>query len=123
VVRRRHEHGIDGLIDLINADPARFAGLATRVLNQGGRAVSTLRAADPERSAGRAVANVFAAPDRAQLDRIAVLAGTGVLRGRPSQIYGLEQIHDALAALSKGAVGKIAIRIADLAGPAWKGSG
>jgi NADPH:quinone reductase-like Zn-dependent oxidoreductase len=111
-VRRRHEDGIDGLIDLINADAARFAGLAGRVLNQGGRAVSTLQAADPGRSAGRSVANVFAAPDRAQLDRIAVLAGAGVLRACPSQVYGLEQIQDALAALSEGAVGKIAIRIA-----------
>jgi hypothetical protein len=58
------------------------------------------------------VANVFAAPDRAKLDRVAVLAKCGVLKGRASEVYELGEIDDALAALSEGAVGKIGIRVA-----------
>ncbi len=122
-VRDRHEDGIDGLIDLINTDPSRFADLAAGVLNEGGRGVSTLRAADPDRSSGRSVVNVFAAPDHAQLDRIAVLAATRVLQGRPSEVYALDQIHDAVASLADGAMGKIAIRIGDPARPTRSRSG
>jgi NADPH:quinone reductase-like Zn-dependent oxidoreductase len=98
-VRQRHPDGIDGLIDLINIDPAGFAELAGGVLND-----ST-------------VANVIASPNRTQLDRVAVLAETGVLRGWPSHIFDLEQLPDALAASSEGAVGKIAIRISQPDGP------
>jgi NADPH:quinone reductase-like Zn-dependent oxidoreductase len=116
-VRQRHPDGIDGLIDLINIDPAGFAELAGGVLNDSGRGVSTLQAADPRRSSGRTVANVIASPNRTQLDRVAVLAETGVLRGWPSHIFDLEQLPDALAASSEGAVGKIAIRISQPDGP------
>lgn len=111
-VRNRHENGIDGLIDLVNDDPARFADLAVGVLNDAGRGVSTLRAADPVRAGGRAVVNVFAAPDRAQLDRVAILARWGVLGARVSEVYELGEIDDALTSLSEGGVGKIAIRVA-----------
>ena len=111
-VRNRHENGIDGLIDLVNDDPVRFADLALGVLGDAGRGVSTLRAADPSRAGGRAVANVFAAPDRAQLDRVAILAQRGVLRARISEAYELGEIDDALTSVSEGRVGKIAIRVA-----------
>jgi NADPH:quinone reductase-like Zn-dependent oxidoreductase len=111
-VRNRHENGIDGFIDLVNDDPVRFADLALGVLNSAGRGVSTLRAADPARAGGRTVANVFAAPDRAKLNRVAVLAECGVLKGRASEVYELGEIDDALAALSEGAVGKIGIQVA-----------
>jgi NADPH:quinone reductase-like Zn-dependent oxidoreductase len=115
-VRRRHPSGIDGLIDLVNVDAEGFAGLAAGVLNDSGRAVSTLQAADPGRAGGRTVANVVASPDRAQLDRVAALAETGILRGWPSQIFDLEQIPAALTAAAAGAIGKIAIRIAERGG-------
>ena len=45
---------------------ARSADLATAVLNDGGGAVSTLRAADPALTGCRAVTNVSAAPDASQ---------------------------------------------------------
>lgn len=110
-VGRRHPDGIDGLIDLINVDPAGFAGLAGAVLKEGGRGVSTLQAADPESPSGRVLANVFAAPDRITLDRVAALAETGALGGWPSNIFELEQLPEALATSAKGVIGKIAIRI------------
>jgi NADPH:quinone reductase-like Zn-dependent oxidoreductase len=111
-VRELCPHGIDGLIDLVSFDPSAFEALAAAVLRRGGRAASTLNAAQADGRRGLTRTNVVAMAKPEYLDRMAAMAASGVLRAPVKKVYDLEHIDDALAALAAGALGKIAIRIA-----------
>jgi NADPH:quinone reductase-like Zn-dependent oxidoreductase len=111
-VRELCPHGIDGLIDLVNFDPSAFDALAAAVLRQGGRAASTLNAAQPDRREGLIATNVVAMAKPRYLDRMAAMAASGALCAPVKEVYDLEHIDDALAALAAGALGKIAVRVA-----------
>ena len=112
-VRAEHPDGVQGLIDVVTATPEGFAALATTTLAPGGRAATTLGVGDPELLGAVAFTNVFSAPDTALLARIAELAQAGQLRAPVAEVHAFERIDDAFAALARGALGKIAITLAD----------
>jgi NADPH:quinone reductase-like Zn-dependent oxidoreductase len=111
-VRGRHPDGIDGLVDLVNYDPTAFAALATAVLRPGGRAASTLQAADPDRLPDLTGTNVIAMAKPVFLAAMADMAASGTLRATVSQVHDFDHIDAALAALAEGTLGKIALRFA-----------
>lgn len=110
-VRRAHPDGIEGVIDLVTGDPERFALLCRTVLGPGGRAATTLNAADPELLGSIAATNVWSAPEMARLELIARLAGEGTLRAPVSEVYEFSRLDDAFAAVRGGAMGKVAVRL------------
>jgi hypothetical protein len=90
-----------------------FTQLATTVLRGGGRAASTLQAAEATAGSGIEVTNIVATVERSKLERMAVLAAADTLHGHVRQVFAFEEIEAALAALAGGAVGKIALRMTD----------
>ena len=99
-------------LDLVNQADG-FAELAA-LLVPGGRAASTLGAANAEQLAARGVqaTNVSGAPDPALLTRLAALADAGQLRVVLHRVYPLEDAGTALAHMRDGHVcGKLAIAI------------
>ena len=97
-VRARYLEGINGLIDLVDYQPAFLAH--AELLVAGGRAASVHRAVDEVQLAKRGLhgTNVSSFPDRALLERLASLAADGRLRTEISGRYTLEQAPAALAA-------------------------
>jgi len=110
-VHAAHPDGIDAVIDLVTGDPAQFAALCRGALREGGRAATTLNAADPELLGSVTATNVWSAPEMARLELIAQLAGEGVLRAPVSEVYEFSRLDDAFAAVGRGALGKVAVRV------------
>lgn len=113
IARDLHPAGIDCVIDLVNYEPGAFTQLVTRVLRAGGRAASTLQAAQATAGSGIEVANVIARVEPAKLARMAELAAADTLHGHVTQVFAFDEIEAAFAALAAGAVGKIALRMTD----------
>jgi NADPH:quinone reductase-like Zn-dependent oxidoreductase len=111
VVRERHAGGIQGLIDVANFGDA-FAAMA-EVVADGGRAASTLGAAEVESLAARNVAatNVMASPDPATLARLAGHADAGDITVSIDSVHSLEDTDAALGRFAAGKRGKIGIEI------------
>jgi NADPH:quinone reductase-like Zn-dependent oxidoreductase len=112
VVSERYPQGIDGLIDLVKrADGfAANAGLVRR----GGRAASTLGAANVDELAERGVTatNVASSPEPAVLARLAEIADAGELMVTIQDEYRLEAAEEALRAFSdSGTRGKLALAV------------
>jgi NADPH:quinone reductase-like Zn-dependent oxidoreductase len=112
-VRAAHPDGVQGLVDVVTDTPERFATLAREVLAPGGRAATTRGVADPGLLGDIEAANVFSAPDIALLVRIADLVRAGRLRAPVAEVHAFDRIDDAFAALSRGALGKIAITLVE----------
>jgi NADPH:quinone reductase-like Zn-dependent oxidoreductase len=112
-VRALHPGGVQGLVDVVTDTPERFAVLAREALAPGGRAATTRGVADPGQLGGIQAANVFSAPDVALLVRIADLVREGRLRAPVAEVHAFDRIDDAFAALSRGALGKIAITLVE----------
>jgi NADPH2:quinone reductase len=112
-VRDEHPDGMQGLIDVVTGTPESFAALATKTLVPGGRAATTLGVGDPGLLGTIEATNVFSAPDTALLARIAELAQAGRLRAPVAEVHAFDHIDDAFAALARGALGKIAITVAE----------
>jgi NADPH:quinone reductase-like Zn-dependent oxidoreductase len=113
VVRARYPEGINGLIDLVDYRPAFLAH--AELLVPGGRAASVHRAVDEVLFAGRGLhgTNVASFPDRALLEQLANLAGSGKLRTVITGRYNLDQAPAALAAArDEHTRGKLVIEIA-----------
>lgn len=104
---------IQALLDLVN--PAEgFSELAHLVV-PGGRAATTMNAADVEKLAATDVTatNIMVAPDGGRLGRLAELAGAGSLHVPVQRVYPLEQAGDAIEAFQKGTRGKLAITVSE----------
>jgi NADPH2:quinone reductase len=112
-VRAVYPDGVQGLVDVVTDTPERFATLAGKVLAPGGRAATTRGVGDPELLGAIEAANVFSAPDIALLVRIADLVREGRLRAPVAEVHAFDRIDDAFAALSRGALGKIAITLVE----------
>lgn len=111
VVRGRNPDGIQGLVDLVDFADA-FATMAELVAD-GGRAATTLGAADVEALAGRNVAatNVVASPDPATLGRLADHADAGELAVSIDSVHPLENTAAALERFAAGKRGKIGVQV------------
>jgi NADPH:quinone reductase-like Zn-dependent oxidoreductase len=110
-VRTRYPAGIDAVVDLINFDADALAALARGVLRDGGHVTSTLMAVDPDRLNGANGTNVFASPRAEWLEEMAALAADGRLRGVVAEVFDLEDLEAAHAALGAGPLGKIGVRV------------
>jgi NADPH:quinone reductase-like Zn-dependent oxidoreductase len=109
VMRERYPDGIQGLIDVVNFGDG-FAATAELVAD-GGRAATTLGAADVDALAARNVVatNVMASPDPATLGRLADHAGG--LEVPIDSSHPLESTATALDRFASGKHGKIALEI------------
>jgi len=97
-IRDRHPDGIDGLIDLVNRDPAVFSAL-TGLVRDGGRATSVVGAAgDATEIGGVAVSNSNG--DTAHLATMARLIADGSVRAAISRTYPLADAAQAMSDLS-----------------------
>jgi NADPH2:quinone reductase len=107
----RYPEGIQGLIDTVNFADG-FAEVAELVA-PGGRAASTLGAADEEKLAARKVraTNVMASPDPALLTRLAAHADASRLKATIDRAFPLEDALDAVAAFGSGKRGKLAVSL------------
>jgi NADPH:quinone reductase-like Zn-dependent oxidoreductase len=112
-VRGMHPDGIEGLVDVVTATPEAFAELAHGVLAPGGRTATTRGVGDVGLLGDIENTNVFSMPDTGLMAQIAELAESGKLRAPVAEVHPFERIEDAFAALSRGAVGKIAITLGD----------
>jgi NADPH2:quinone reductase len=113
VIRERYPDGIEGLADFANY-PDGFAPFA-ELCAPGGRAASTLGAADAEQLAARDVraTNVMGTPDPALLSRLGELADSGELRVPVQRTFSLEEVTEGLDTFQGGHVrGKFAISVA-----------
>jgi NADPH:quinone reductase-like Zn-dependent oxidoreductase len=110
-VRDRHPDGVTAVIDLVDRDPAVFTPLVAATLATGGRAASTLRAADPQSLPGIPAVNVRPRVDAALLGRLAGLVEAGPRNSPVTAAYDFDRIDAAFEALAAGAVGKLALRI------------
>jgi NADPH:quinone reductase len=112
VVRERYPAGIDALIDVVKHGDG-FAANAGLV-RSGGRAASTLGAANVEELAERGVTatNVVASPEPDVLARLAEIADAGRLTVTIQDEYRLEAAEDALRAFADaGTRGKVALAV------------
>jgi len=114
-VRERHPNGVRGVIDLIDRDSAAFTPLVVRALASGGRAASTLRAADVEGLAAEGVGGVNVRPQVGPkiLQRLGELAEHSLPAPLVTEVYDFDRIDDAFEALAAGSVGKLALRIGE----------
>jgi NADPH:quinone reductase-like Zn-dependent oxidoreductase len=111
-VRQLYPAGITALVDLVNQrDTLTDLG---SVVRSGGRVATVLGAADIEHFASRGVtaANVNAAPTRDKLQHLGNLASSRELRVVIQDIYGLDQVAEALAAFQQGKRGKLVLAVA-----------
>jgi NADPH:quinone reductase-like Zn-dependent oxidoreductase len=104
---------VRGVIDLIDRDGSAFKPLVIRALAPGGRAASTLRAADPQALALEGIQAVNVRPEvSAQiLQRLGQLAEHGLRDSPVTAEYDFDRIDEAFGALAAGSVGKLALRI------------
>jgi NADPH:quinone reductase-like Zn-dependent oxidoreductase len=110
-VRRLVPDGLVGLIDAVSRAEA-FGPLAALV-RDGGRAATTLGAADEAALAERGVraTNVRGTPTPEKLARLAEAAVTGTLQVPIQDRYDLADFGSAMAAFGAGTRGKISLRI------------
>jgi len=104
---------VAGLIDLISSDADTFAGLLSETVAVGGAAVTTRGAAVAGSTAGVRTENIFSRSDVQLLARIARHIEARELRVLRTREYAFDEIAEAMAAISEGAVGKVALRISD----------
>src|SRR5919106_1582626 len=109
-IRERHPDGVDGLIDLVNRDPAGFASLVGLV-RAGGHATSPVGAAgEATEIGGVAVANVGGNPP--PLPALGELVKEGRLRAPIRRTYRLDEAATALQDLTnQHTLGKLLITI------------
>jgi NADPH:quinone reductase len=106
-VRERHPDGVDALLDLVSYTPDEFETNAA-ALKPGARGASSVGAAGDE--PGRT--NVMAIPSPENLERLAQLLDTGILRVHIQKSYPLDQAGEALNALgATHTQGKLGIRL------------
>ncbi len=113
VVRERHPGGVNALIDLVNQADG-FAPLADLV-RDGGRAASSLGAADEEGHAGRNITatNVMASADASVMARLGELVADGELEPAVDAVLPLDETPAAVERFTVGKRGKIVISLAD----------
>ncbi len=111
VVRERHPDGVNALIDLVN-QAEDFAPLADLV-RDGGRAASSLGAADEEGLAGRNIAatNVMASADASVIARLAELVVGGEVKPPIDSVLTLDETAAAIEQFTAGKRGKIVISL------------
>jgi NADPH:quinone reductase-like Zn-dependent oxidoreductase len=107
-VRARYPDGVDGVIDLVNRDPAAFASLAA-LARDGGRATSSVGGArESTEIEGVAVSNANGNP--ALLGTLAELVAEGKLLVSIRRTYPLEDAATALEAFTnEHSLGKLLI--------------
>jgi NADPH:quinone reductase-like Zn-dependent oxidoreductase len=106
-VRERHPDGVDALLEVVSYAPDGFNASAA-ALKADGRGASPLSAAGD----GQGRANVMAMATRENLERVAELLDSGVLRVPIQRSYGLDAAGDALQALATThKQGKLAIQV------------
>jgi NADPH:quinone reductase-like Zn-dependent oxidoreductase len=110
-VRERYPDGVDGLLDLVNRDPAAFASL-TELVRAGGRATSSVGAAGEATALGEvAVSNAGGNP--ALLGALADLVSAGTLRVPIRLTFPLKDAADALQTFTnEHTLGKLVIAVA-----------
>ena len=110
-VRRLAPEGLAGLVDAVSRGEA-FMPLAALV-REGGRASTTLGAADVEALAARGVTgtNVRGTPTPEKLASLAEQAAAGTLQVPIQQTYPLADAPAALAAFGAGTLGKLVLRV------------
>jgi NADPH:quinone reductase-like Zn-dependent oxidoreductase len=103
--------GLVGLIDLVSS-PEAFAPLATLV-RTGGRAATTLGAADVSALADRGVTatNIMGTPTSEKLARLATAASAGELQVPIQQAFPLAEFEAAIAAFNAGTLGKLVLTV------------
>jgi NADPH:quinone reductase-like Zn-dependent oxidoreductase len=94
-VRQRYPDGIDGLIDLVNFDPATFATLVSLV-REGGRATSSVGGAGESSEIG-SVSVSNSNSKSSHLEPLAELVVQGKLRAAISRTYPLDESAQAIA--------------------------
>jgi len=112
-VKAAHPEGIDGLIDLVNRDPAALERNA-QVVRRGGRVATTMNSVNPEALAQRGIqgSNIMAGSTTTpqDLETLAHLAAAGELKVPIAHVFSLEEIPAAFERLQSGAVqGKVVI--------------
>ena len=110
-VRRLAPEGLAGLVDAVSRGEA-FMPLAALV-RDGGRASTTLGAADVEALAARRVTgtNVRGTPTPEKLASLAEQAAAGTLQVPIQQTYPLAEAAAALAAFGAGTLGKLVLQV------------
>jgi len=110
-VRGAHRDGIASLVDLVNRGDD-FATVA-ELVRDGGRAATTLSAADVDALAARGVTgtNVRGMPTPEMLASLADEVASGRLRVPIQARFPLTEIEEALQAFSAGTLGKIVVTI------------
>jgi NADPH2:quinone reductase len=110
-VRRLAPGGLTSLIDVVSRGEA-FMALAA-LLGDGGRAATTLGAADVEALAGRGVraTNVLGNPTPEKLASLAAQAAAGTLQVPIQQVFPLDEAPSAIAAFSTGTRGKLVLTV------------
>jgi len=110
-VRDRYPDGVAGLIDLVNRGED-FAAVAALV-RDGGRAATTLSAADADALAARGVTgtNVRGMPTPEVLASLADEVAAGRLRVEIQASFPLTEVDAAIRAFSEGTRGKIVLTV------------
>jgi NADPH:quinone reductase-like Zn-dependent oxidoreductase len=107
-VRVRHPEGIDALLDLVSYSPDDFNANAA-ALKPDGRGATPLSAAGD----GPGRTNVMATPTPENLERLAQLLDSGVLKVHIQNSYALDQAGEALHDLgATHTQGKLAVQVA-----------
>jgi NADPH:quinone reductase-like Zn-dependent oxidoreductase len=111
-VRRLAPDGLAGLVDAVSQAEA-FMALA-KLVKDGGRASTTLNAADVAALAERGVTatNVMGTPTAEKLASIAEQAASGTLQVPIQQTYALADAPSAMTAFSAGTRGKLVLTVA-----------
>jgi NADPH:quinone reductase-like Zn-dependent oxidoreductase len=110
-VRKLAPDGLTALIDVVSRGEAFMA--LTKLLGDGGRAATTLSAADVATLAERGVraTNVAGAPTPQKLASLADQAASGTLQIPVQQAFGLADAPAAITAFSAGTRGKLVLTI------------
>ena len=113
-VRELHPDGVDALIDLVGRDVETFTATSS-VVRPGGRAASSLGAADVDLLASRDIvgANIHAQDDPTTFARAVDAAGAGDVRVVVNEVLSLDQVGEGLERIASGqARGKMIVSIA-----------
>jgi NADPH2:quinone reductase len=110
-VRRLVPDGLTGLVDGVSRAEA-FMPLASLV-RKGGRAATTLGAADVDALFARGVraTNIMGTPTHEKLESLAAQAAAGTLRVPVQATFSLTDAHQALEAFGAGTRGKLVLTI------------
>lgn len=111
-IASRHPSGIHAVIDLVTAQRDELTRLVQTVARPGARVASTRHAVAADDLPEIQGQNLQIELDVDALARIATLAGGGHLRAGKVSTFELDHVDDAFEALSSGALGKIAVRVA-----------